>query len=344
MKVNEFDYDLPEELIAQRPQAKRDESRLLVVHRDTGAIEHRIFRDILEYVQPGDCLVLNDSKVIPARLYGKKEGSGASIEFLLAKRISGDTWETLIRPGKRVRAGDRVIFGEESEMIATVKEGGSDGTRIVEFDYTGVFMEQLTKVGCIPLPPYIARKTTSEDETRYQTVYCRNEGSVAAPTAGLHFTPELLSKAEANGIRIAKLTLHVGLGTFRPVQCDKVEDHRMHFEDYAVSQQAANTINGTKRTGGRIIAVGTTACRTLESVSDTSGFVRPGCGSTDIFIYPGYQFKIIDSLITNFHLPKSTLMMLVSAFYDRTSILSVYETAVRERYHFFSYGDAMILL
>ena len=344
MNVSDFDYVLPDELIAQRPTEKRDESRLLVVHRENHRIEHRRFRDILEYLVPGDCLVLNDSKVIPARLYGRKEGSGAAIEFLLSRRMEGDVWETLIRPGKRMREGDRVLFGDETELIATVRSGGSEGTRVVEFEYAGDFMQHLDVLGCMPLPPYIARKTTPQDALRYQTVYCAHDGSVAAPTAGLHFTPELLAAVREKGIRTAMVTLHVGLGTFRPVKCEQVEQHVMHFEEYVVSQEAACTVNETKQAGGRIIAVGTTACRTLESASNEAGTVVPGSGRTGIFIYPGYRFKTVDALLTNFHLPKSTLLMLVSALYDRDKMLDVYRTAVLERYRFFSYGDAMLIL
>ncbi|HCU07470.1 MAG TPA: tRNA preQ1(34) S-adenosylmethionine ribosyltransferase-isomerase QueA [Clostridiales bacterium] len=344
MNVSDFNYKLPEELIAQRPAEKRDASRLLVIHRDTGALEHKTFHDILSYFQPGDCLVLNDSKVIPARLFGIKKDTGARVEFLLSRRLQGDTWETLVRPGRRVHPGDRILFGEHGELEAIVTERGEEGTRIVEFHYAGNFMDHLEAIGKIPLPPYIARETTPEDKVRYQTVYCQTEGSVAAPTAGLHFTPELLEQARAKGIRIANLTLHVGLGTFRPVKCDQVEAHVMHFEDYAVSREAADLVNETKAAGGRIISVGTTACRTMESATDENGVLQPGEGSTGIFIYPGYRFKMVDSMITNFHLPKSTLLMLVSALYDRENMLRAYEVAVKERYRFFSYGDATLIL
>lgn len=344
MNVSDFNYDLPEELIAQIPAEKRDASRLLVIHRDTGLLEHKIFHDILSYFKAGDCLVLNDSKVIPARLRGTKRDTGAQVEFLLSRRLQGDSWETLVRPGRRLRPGDKVVFGEHSELEATVTDRGEEGTRIVEFRYSGKFIDLLEAIGKIPLPPYIDRETTPEDTLRYQTVYCQAEGSVAAPTAGLHFTPELLEQAAAMGIRIAYLTLHVGIGTFRPVKCQRVEEHVMHFEEYAISRETADLINRTKEAGGRIISVGTTACRTMESAAGENGLLQPGEGSTGIFIYPGYRFKLVDSLITNFHLPKSTLLMLVSAFYDREPVLRAYETAVRERYRFFSYGDATLIL
>ena len=341
MNVSDFDYDLPEELIAQRPSDKRDESRLLVVDRKTGKISHRHFYDIAEYLRPDDCLVLNDSKVLPARLFGVKAETGAKIEFLLTKRLGEDTWETMVRPGRRLKTGDRVIFADD--FVAEITDMGKGGTRIVRFEYQGIFMERLEQIGAMPLPPYIEREAAPEDRDRYQTVYAHEEGSVAAPTAGLHFTRELLDKIEAGGTKLAYVTLHVGIGTFRPVKADKVEDHQMHFEEYEVSEEAARTINETRKNGGRIISVGTTSTRTLESAADPDGTVKSGWGSTDIFIYPGYEFKVIDSLITNFHLPKSTLMMLISALYDREKILEVYEEAIRERYRFFSYGDAMLI-
>ncbi|MBQ1906834.1 MAG: tRNA preQ1(34) S-adenosylmethionine ribosyltransferase-isomerase QueA [Firmicutes bacterium] len=343
MKVNDFDYELPEELIAQTPSEKRDGCRLMVIHRDSGLIEHRQFSDILEYLEPGDCLVMNDSKVIPARLFGVRESTGAHIEFLLSKRIEGDRWETLVRPGRRVRAGDTIVFGD-GELKARVLSNSEGGTRIVEFEYEGIFMEILERLGSMPLPPYIQRSAEEEDKDRYQTVYAREEGSVAAPTAGLHFTEELLEKARAKGVRTAFVTLHVGIGTFRPVKAERVEDHHMHFEEYTVSVETAETVNRTKAEGGRIICVGTTSCRTVESAADENGRLVPGSSSTGIFIYPGYRFKILDCLITNFHLPKSTLMMLVSALYTREDMLAAYEIAVKERYRFFSYGDAMIIL
>ena len=342
MNVADFDYELPEELIAQKPCDRRDGSRLLVVDRKTGIIKHEHFYDIEKYLRPDDCLVLNDSKVIPARLFGTKDITGAKIEFLLTKRIDGDIWETMVRPGKRLKPGDKVIF--EDDFTAEILENGEDGTRIVRFDYEGIFMQRLEQIGAMPLPPYIERAAQTEDKERYQTVYAHEEGSVAAPTAGLHFTNELLEKIRAKGTRLAYITLHVGIGTFRPVKADRVEDHKMHFEEYEISRQAADTINDTKKAGGRIISVGTTSTRTCESAADENGFVKAGSGSTDIFIYPGYEFKVIDSLITNFHLPKSTLMMLISALYDREKILKIYEEAVRERYRFFSYGDAMFII
>ena len=361
MHINDFDYNLPEELIAQTPAEKRDFSRLLVVHRNDGTVEHKHFYDIIDYLKEGDCLVLNNSKVLPARMFGVKEGTGAKVEFLLIKRIEGDTWETMVRPGKRLKVGDSVLFGaemdEEGRLIgpkpgklfrATVKDYGEDGTRIVEFEYDGIFMERLEELGEMPLPPYIDRRNNSEDKDRYQTVYCKNEGSVAAPTAGLHFTPQLLQKARDKGVKIADVTLHVGIGTFRPVKVEKIEDHHMHFEEYFVEEEAAKTINDTILTGGRIVSVGTTSTRTVESAAafdEASGkyLVQAGSGSTGIFIYPGYEFKIIKSLITNFHLPKSTLLMLISALYNREDILRVYDIAVKEQYRFFSYGDAMFI-
>ena len=355
MKISDFDYYLPEELIAQKPADRRECSRLLVVHRDTGKIEHRHFYDIIDYLKAGDCLVLNNSKVLPARLYGVKEKTGAKVEFLLIKRIEGDTWETMVRPGRKLKPGDIVVFSQEPLLKATIKDFGTDGTRIVDFEYDGVFMEQLEEIGSMPLPPYIERSSDSEDRDRYQTVYCREEGSVAAPTAGLHFTEELLKKAEDKGVELVYVTLHVGIGTFRPVKCENIEDHTMHFEEYSISEESAEVINRAKREGRRIISVGTTSTRTVESAAyfdadaqtadGKAGCwqVRSGEGSTGIFIYPGYEFKIIESLITNFHLPKSTLLMLISALYDREKILAVYDEAVKQKYRFFSYGDAMFI-
>lgn len=364
MEVKDFDYNLPEELIAQVPSAKRDECRLLVIHMNDGRLEHRKFYDILDYLRPGDCLVLNNSKVLPARLFGVKEGTGARVEFLLSKRLpaekgegSSDRWETLVRPGRRLKIGDSVVFsgiapdGTKSDypegklLRAEVTGYSDDGTRIVEFKYDGIFMERLEEIGQMPLPPYIARANNSEDKDRYQTVYSKVEGSVAAPTAGLHFTEDLLKKVEKKGVKLAYVTLHVGIGTFRPVKADKVEDHHMHFEEYYIDEEAASTINETMDKGGRIISVGTTSTRTVESAAvldlETGGYRVPqGHGSTGIFIYPGYKFKIIDQLITNFHLPKSTLVMLVSALYNREGVLAAYEEAVKEEYKFFSYGDA----
>ena len=350
MHINDFDYKLPEELIAQKPQKDRDKCRLMVLRRSDNSIEHRHFFDILEYLKEGDCLLLNDSKVIPARLYGIKEGTGARVEFLLIKRIEGDTWETMVRPGKRLKPGDSVVFSDEDgkKLRADILDYGEDGTRIVKMDYDGILMERLEEIGSMPLPPYISRPSNDEDKDDYQTVYCHEEGSVAAPTAGLHFTTELLEKAREKGVKTAFVTLHVGIGTFRPVKCETIEDHHMHFEEYSVSEETAEIVNETILSGGRVISVGTTSTRTAESAAcfdEKSGkyLLKAGSGSTDIFIYPGYEFKIIESLITNFHLPKSTLMMLVSALYDREHILKAYDEAVREEYRFFSYGDAMFI-
>lgn len=346
MRIDDFDYQLPEGLIAQRPSEKRDICRLMVVNRQKKSVDHKHFYDILDYLHEGDCLVLNNSKVLPARLFGVKEGTGAKVEFLLIKRIEGDKWETMVRPGKRLKPGDRVTFGDH--FSADILDYSEDGTRIVEFDYEGIFMERLEELGKMPLPPYIDRESTADDKDMYQTVYCKEEGSVAAPTAGLHFTEELLKKAEAKGVRLAYVTLHVGIGTFRPVKCENVEDHHMHFEEYFVDEETANVINDTILKGGRIVSVGTTSTRTLESAAyfdEKSGryLVKAGAGSTGIFIYPGYTFKVVEALITNFHLPKSTLLMLISALYDREKILEAYEIAVQEKYRFFSYGDAMLI-
>ena len=341
MHINDFDYELPQELIAQTPAEKRDFSRLMVVHRNSGEVEHKHFYDILDYLKAGDCLVLNNSKVLPARLYGRKEGTDANIEFLLIKRIEGDTWETMVRPGKRLKPGDAVSFSDDKLFRAVVKDYGEDGTRIVEFEYEGIFLERLEELGKMPLPPYITHKL--KDKNRYQTVYAKYEGSAAAPTAGLHFTQELLRQIADKGIRIAYVTLHVGLGTFRPVKEENVLEHHMHSEYYQVTEEAANTINETKKNGGRVICVGTTSCRTVESAADEQGMVQPGCDNTEIFIYPGYRFKVLDALITNFHLPESTLVMLVSALAGREHILHAYEEAICEKYRFFSFGDAMFI-
>ncbi len=348
MHINDFDYELPQELIAQTPAEKRDFSRLMVVDRATGNVEHKHFYDILDYLDEGDCLVLNNSKVLPARLYGKKEGTGANVEFLLTKRIEGNTWETMVRPGKRLKPGDAVSFSDDKLFRAVIEDYGDDGTRIVRFEYEGIFLERLEELGKMPLPPYIERENNPEDKDRYQTVYAMNEGSVAAPTAGLHFTSELLEKAKAKGVRLAYVTLHVGIGTFRPVKVENIEEHHMHFEEYFVDDETANIINETIKQGGRIVSVGTTSTRTVESAAyydEESGkyLVQAGHGSTGIFIYPGYEFKIIGALITNFHLPKSTLLMLISALYNREDILRVYNIAVKEKYRFFSYGDAMFI-
>lgn len=362
MLVSDFDYDLPEELIAQVPMEKRDTSRLLVVDRKTGELEHRHFYDILDYLNPGDCLVLNNSKVLPARIFAKKS-TGAQVEVLLIKRLEGDLWEVLAKPAKKLKIGDRLYFDaaeDDGKFEAVVEAFGEDGTRHLRFDYDGIFLERLEKLGEMPLPPYIARKSGKEDKERYQTVYCKDEGSVAAPTAGLHFTKELLQKAKDKGVELAYVTLHVGIGTFRPVKCEDVSEHKMHFEEYQVDEQNAEKINRAKACGKRVICVGTTSCRTIESAAEllagsdvkvTGGehernaFFRLSekSDSTGIFIYPGYEFKMTDALITNFHLPKSTLLMLISALYDREKILDIYKIAVEERYRFFSYGDAMFI-
>ncbi|MDD6255622.1 MAG: tRNA preQ1(34) S-adenosylmethionine ribosyltransferase-isomerase QueA [Eubacteriales bacterium] len=345
MQLTDFDYDLPEELIAQYPSQKRDEARLLVADRAHDAVEHKKFYDIIDYLNPGDVLVMNDSKVIPARLLGRKKETGAKVEFLLTKHIGGDMWEAMVRPGRKLKPGASVIFSDRAgaSLSAEVKKYGSDGTRIVEFEYDGNFHDRLEESGHIPLPPYINRPDEPLDRKMYQTVYSREEGSVAAPTAGLHFTDELLEKIKDKGIKIAYVTLHVGIGTFKPVTCERIEDHHMHFEEYEVSAECAETVNSARAAGGRVISVGTTSTRTLESASDEDGILHAGSGSTGIFIYPGYKFKIVDGLITNFHLPKSTLLMLISALYDREKILAIYKTAVEMKYRFFSYGDAMFI-
>lgn len=340
MKTSDFYYDLPEELIAQDPLEDRSSSRLMVLDRESGNISHHIFKDIIDYLNPEDCLVINDTKVIPARLYGVKEDTGAHIEILLLKRRENDVWETLVRPGKKAKPGTRLTFGDgrlKAEVIDVVEEGN----RLIHFEYEGIFEEILDQLGEMPLPPYITHKL--QDKNRYQTVYAKHEGSAAAPTAGLHFTPELLAAIEAKGIRIARVTLHVGLGTFRPVKVEDVTQHHMHSEYYQVTQEAADIINDTKKRGGRVIAVGTTSTRTLESVADEDGAMHAAGGWTEIFIYPGYKFKCIDALITNFHLPESTLLMLVSALAGKEHIMHAYETAVQERYRFFSFGDAMFI-
>ena len=340
MKTSDFYYDLPEELIAQDPLEDRSSSRLLTLERKTGEIRHRHFRDILEYLNPGDCLVVNDTKVIPARLLGTKEGTGANIEVLLLKRKTDNVWETLVKPGKKARPGARISFGG-GLLVGEVLEVAEEGNRLIRFEYEGIFEEILDELGQMPLPPYITHKL--KDKNRYQTVYAKHDGSAAAPTAGLHFTPELLAKIEEKGVKLAHVTLHVGLGTFRPVKVEDVTKHHMHSEFYVVEEEEAQLINSTKAAGGRVICVGTTSCRTLESASDENGILKAGSGWTEIFIYPGYRFKIMDGLITNFHLPESTLLMLVSAFADQETILKVYEEAVRERYRFFSFGDAMFI-
>ncbi len=341
LKKSDFYFDLPQELIAQDPLEDRSSSRLLMLDRDTGQTRHEIFHNIPQYLRPGDCLVLNNTKVIPARLLGEREGTGAHVEVLLLKRREKDVWETLVKPGKKCRPGTELIFGEgllRGQVLETVEEGN----RLIRFTYQGIWEEVLDQLGEMPLPPYITHKL--QDKSRYQTVYARYEGSAAAPTAGLHFTRELLEAIREMGVEIAYVTLHVGLGTFRPVKEENVLEHHMHSEYYQVTQEAAQQINAAKAAGGRIICVGTTSCRTLESAADENGQVRPGCGDTEIFIYPGYRFRVLDGLITNFHLPESTLVMLVSALAGRERVLSAYEEAVRERYRFFSFGDAMFVI
>lgn len=340
MDLKDFNYDLPEELIAQDPLEDRSSSRLMVLHKDTGRIEHKIFRDIIDYLNPGDCLVINDTKVIPARLMGIKEDTGAAIEVLLLKRNADDVWECLVKPGEKARTGARIVFGE-GLLVGEIVDVIEDGNRMIKFHYEGIFEEILDKLGQMPLPPYITHKL--QDKNRYQTVYARNEGSAAAPTAGLHFTKELLEKIKEKGVNVVSITLHVGLGTFRPVKVDKIEEHHMHTETFNISKEAADTINRARAAGGRVIAVGTTSCRTLESAAADDGTIPARSGDTDIFIYPGYKFKAIDCLITNFHLPESTLIMLVSALAGRDNIMNAYETAVKERYRFFSFGDAMFI-
>ena len=340
MKTSDFYYDLPQELIAQDPLEDRSSSRLLVLDRETGEMEHRVFRDITEYLRPGDCLVVNNTKVIPARLLGVKEDTGAGIEILLLKRKADNVWETLVKPGKKARPGARIVFGDgilKGEVLEVVDEGN----RLIRFEYEGIFEEILDRLGQMPLPPYITHQL--KDKNRYQTVYAEHDGSAAAPTAGLHFTPELLEEIQAKRVRLAHVTLHVGLGTFRPVKVEDVSQHHMHSEYYVVEEEQARLINDTRAAGGRVICVGTTSCRTLESAADEDGILRAGSGWTDIFIYPGYRFKIMDALITNFHLPESTLLMLVSAFADKEKIMKAYEEAVRQRYRFFSFGDAMFI-
>ncbi len=341
MKRSDFYYDLPERLIAQDPLKKRSDSRLMVIDRKTGNISHRHFRDITEYLRPGDCLVINDTKVIPARLIGVKEETGASIEVLLLKRKDDRVWETLVKPGKKARVGARISFGD-GKLVGEVVDIVDEGNRLVRFSYDGIFEEVLDELGQMPLPPYITH--TLEDKDRYQTVYATHSGSAAAPTAGLHFTEELLAKVEAMGVALARVTLHVGLGTFRPVKADNILEHHMHSEFYMIDGHAAQLINDTKKSGGRVISVGTTSTRTLETAADDNGCIKAGSGWTDIFIYPGYHFKVVDSLITNFHLPESTLLMLVSALYDREKILNAYRIAVEQEYRFFSFGDAMMIL
>lgn len=341
MKLSDFDFHLPEELIAQRPVEPRDASRLLVVDRAGGALKHRHFRDLTEFLRPGDALVVNETRVLPARLMGQREGSGGAVEVLLLKRLERDRWETLVKPGKKARPGQRIIFGE-GKLVGTVLDSTEVGGRVIEFSYEGLFENVLDELGQMPLPPYIHEQV--EDPERYQTVYAKERGSAAAPTAGLHFTPELLARIEAMGVQIHKILLHVGLGTFRPVQVDEIEEHKMHAEFYTVTPETAAALNGVKANGGRIFAVGTTSVRTLETVTTPEGEIKAGEGWTDIFIYPGYRFRAVDKMITNFHLPKSTLLMLISAFASRELVMEAYEEAVRERYRFFSFGDAMLIL
>lgn len=341
LKKSDFYFNLPEELIAQDPLEDRASSRMLVLHKGTGETGHHVFRDILQYLQPGDCLVLNNTKVIPARLLGQKADTGAGVEVLLLKRRENDIWETLVKPGKKCRPGTGLVFGE-GLLRATVLETVEEGNRLVQFHYEGIFEEVLDRLGEMPLPPYITHKL--KDKNRYQTVYAKYEGSAAAPTAGLHFTRELLSQIEKKGIETAYVTLHVGLGTFRPVKADNILEHHMHSEYYQVSEEAAEKINRAKERGGRVVCVGTTSCRTVESAAAQDGHVEAGCGNTEIFIYPGYRFKVLDALITNFHLPESTLVMLVSALAGRENVLAAYEEAIREKYRFFSFGDAMLII
>ncbi|CDC93186.1 s-adenosylmethionine:tRNA ribosyltransferase-isomerase [Roseburia sp. CAG:380] len=340
MKTADFDYDLPQELIAQDPLEQRDSSRLLILDKETGERTHKIFHDIIDYLHEGDCLVINNTKVIPARLIGEREGTGGKVEVLLLKRRSDNVWETLVKPGKKARPGMRLSFGG-GLLHAEVQEVVDEGNRLIRFEYEGIFEEILDQLGQMPLPPYITHQL--KDKNRYQTVYAKYEGSAAAPTAGLHFTEELLEQIQAKGVKIARVTLHVGLGTFRPVKVEDVTEHHMHTEFYHVSEEAADIINETKKQGGRVICVGTTSCRTIESAADDQGIVHATEGDTDIFIYPGYQFKVLDCLITNFHLPESTLLMLVSALAGKENIMAAYREAVEMRYRFFSFGDAMFI-
>ena len=340
MRKEDFNFDLPEELIAQDPLEDRSSSRLLVLDKETGKTEHHVFREIIEYLEAGDCLVINDTKVIPARLIGSKIGTDAKIEVLLLKRKENDVWETLVKPGKKAKIGTRISFGD-GLLVGEVVDIVEEGNRLIHFEYEGIFEEILDRLGQMPLPPYITHQL--EDKNRYQTVYAKHSGSAAAPTAGLHFTPELLKKIEEKGVQIARVTLHVGLGTFRPVKVDNILEHHMHSEFYQIEEEAAEKINTAKANGKRVIAVGTTSCRTIESAAKEDGTIAPVSGWTDIFIYPGYQFKVLDCLITNFHLPESTLVMLVSALAGREHVLNAYEEAIKERYRFFSFGDAMFV-
>ena len=340
MNIKEFYYDLPEELIAQDPLTDRSSSRLLTLDKNSGAFSHHVFRDIVDFLNPGDCLVINNTKVIPARLMGEKEGTGAGIEVLLLKRKENDVWETLVKPGKKARPGARISFGN-GLLVGEVVDVVEEGNRLIKFEYEGIFEEILDQLGQMPLPPYITHRL--EDKNRYQTVYAKHNGSAAAPTAGLQFTPELLEVIKAKGVKVAEVTLHVGLGTFRPVKVENILEHHMHSEFYMVEEEQAAMINETKKNGGRVICVGTTSCRTIESATGEDGILRAGSGWTEIFIYPGYKFKILDALITNFHLPESTLLMLISALAGRDNVMEAYEEAVKERYRFFSFGDAMFI-
>ena len=341
MKRQDFYYDLPEELIAQDPLEDRSSSRLLVLNKESGDVSHHIFKDIKDYLKEGDCLVINDTKVIPARLIGSKVGTDAKIEILLLKRKENNVWETLVKPGKKAKPGAKISFGD-GLLVGEVLDVVEEGNRLIQFSFDGIFEEILDQLGQMPLPPYITHQL--EDKNRYQTVYAKHTGSAAAPTAGLHFTPELLAELEAKGVNIARVTLHVGLGTFRPVKVDNILEHHMHSEFYQIDEEAAAKINQAKDNGGRVVCVGTTSCRTIESAADEAGHLKACSGWTEIFIYPGYQFKVIDGLITNFHLPESTLIMLVSAFIGREKTLSAYQTAIDERYRFFSFGDSMIII
>lgn len=340
MTKEDFNFYLPEELIAQDPLEDRSSSRLLVLDKENGELEHKVFKDIINYLNAGDCLVINNTKVIPARLIGEREGTGAKVEVLLLKRQENDVWETLVKPGKKAKVGDRISFGD-GLLVGEISKIVDEGNRLVKFYYEGIFEEILDRLGQMPLPPYITHQL--KDKNRYQTVYAKYEGSAAAPTAGLHFTKELLEQIAAKGVTIANVTLHVGLGTFRPVKVDNILEHHMHSEFYHIEEEEAEKINNAKRNGGRIICVGTTSCRTVESAVGEDGMVKPGSGNTEIFIYPGYKFKVLDALITNFHLPESTLIMLVSALAGREHVLHAYEVAVKERYRFFSFGDAMFI-
>ncbi len=340
MKTSDFYFDLPEELIAQDPLEDRSSSRLLLLNKETGQLKHSVFKSIIDYLNPGDCLVINNTKVIPARLIGEREGTGGKVELLLLKRKENDIWETLVKPGKKARVGSKIVFGN-GLLSATVVDIIDEGNRLVQFQYNGIFEEILDQLGQMPLPPYIHHQL--EDKNRYQTVYAKNEGSAAAPTAGLHFTKELLERIQEKGVIIANVTLHVGLGTFRPVKVEDVTKHHMHSEYYYIEESEAKKINDCKANGGRVICVGTTSCRTVESAAISDGVVKPGGGDTSIFIYPGYQFKILDCLITNFHLPESTLLMLVSALAGKDNIMNAYKEAVKEKYRFFSFGDAMYI-